>query len=362
MSEILRQLFLIRATAARKACLLLVVLAASAQAIVAIPLATYRERVRQSILALDSLQTMDESADELENDMRVAQTLAEVRKILPPSEIVEWDDSALQVDNKWLEASLQNYENMVATDPRRRLLLTEVTERLSALADTLAELENPQAQTAGSKDEEKARLEAILRREAYAKKATEESALARLWKRFTAWLRSLFPDSSPQLEPGQASAFSKIAQIFVFALALAVIAYVVWKLWPRLWRGLRKEKKTKKREARVVLGEHLEPDQTSADLLAEAEALAREGQLRAAIRKGYIALLCELGDRKVLGLAQHKTNRDYLRAVRHQEPLYKEMQHLTYSFENHWYGFVPASMEDWNIFRSRYQQALEKQG
>jgi hypothetical protein len=81
--------------------------------------------------------------------------------------------------------------------------------------------------------------------------------------------------------------------------------------------------------------------------------------LRAAIRKGYIALLCELGDRKVLTLAQHKTNHDYLRAVREKRPLLKEMQRLTASFENHWYGFVPANPNDWTSFRSGYQQTLK---
>ncbi len=344
-----------------RACALLLLLLACAQAAQAIPLSTYRERVRQSIIALDSLQTMDMNESISANNMLVARTLAEVRRMLPPTEIVEWDNTSLQVNNQWLEVALQSYENLSLIDAGRKVVLTEVTERLSALAAALDELDKPPAAGASNKDEEKARLGTILRREEYARKAPEESAISRLWKRFMAWLRSLFPDREPT-GPTEARTLSWVAQVFVLVLALAIIGFVVWKLWPRFWRGLKREKKTKKREARVVLGEHLEPDQTSADLLAEAEALAREGQLRAAIRKGYIALLCELGDRKVLGLAQHKTNRDYLRAVSHQAQLYKEMQLLTYSFEHHWYGFVPASMEDWNIFRSRYQQALEKQG
>jgi hypothetical protein len=106
------------------------------------------------------------------------------------------------------------------------------------------------------------------------------------------------------------------------------------------------------------LGERLEPDQTSADLLAQAEALARSGDLRAAIRKAYIALLCELGDRKIVSLAQHKTNRDYLNSVRERARLYKLMLHLTSKFELHWYGFQPAMENDWNEFRSAYQQVV----
>jgi len=113
------------------------------------------------------------------------------------------------------------------------------------------------------------------------------------------------------------------------------------------------------REARVVLGERLAPDQTAADLLAEAERMARAGDLRGAIRKAYVALLCELGDRKIVRLARHMTNRDYLKAVRQSTPqLYREMQPLTFNFERHWYGFEAATETDWIDFRTRCRQAL----
>ena len=89
------------------------------------------------------------------------------------------------------------------------------------------------------------------------------------------------------------------------------------------------------------------------DSREEAERLAREGNLRQAIRKGYIALLCELSDRKLIGLAQHKTNRDYLRDVRRRHALYQNMSGLTDNFERHWYGFEKADEKDWEEFRRR---------
>ena len=97
---------------------------------------------------------------------------------------------------------------------------------------------------------------------------------------------------------------------------------------------------------------------TAADLLAQAESLARNGDLRAAIRKAYIALLCELGDRKLISLAQHKTNRDYLNSVRDKGSLYSGMRKLTQSFELHWYGFVPAGETDWTEFRNGYRKIV----
>jgi hypothetical protein len=127
------------------------------------------------------------------------------------------------------------------------------------------------------------------------------------------------------------------------------------------FRGKRLKRAPKKRKARIVLGEQLKPDDTSTDLLAEAEALARQGELRAAIRKAYIALLVELGDRKLITLAQHKTNRDYLNSVRTIPVLHSTMRGLTDSFERHWYGFDEATENDWLNFRSRYKAALQTQ-
>jgi hypothetical protein len=139
---------------------------------------------------------------------------------------------------------------------------------------------------------------------------------------------------------------------------LGLLVYVGKILLTRFDRS-RKRKTPKKRKARIVLGERLEPEQTSSDLLSEAEALARSGDLRAAIRKAYIALLVELGDRKVISLAQHKTNRDYLNSLRNIPQLHSRMRGLTDSFERHWYGFAQATPNDWQDFRAGYLSALQ---
>ena len=187
-------------------------------------------------------------------------------------------------------------------------------------------------------------LAEILRRPDYNREtAAEGSALERLWARFLRWLLSLIPKTAP-ITPNGSPFLSRLAQIIVVVACLGAIAFLVWKLAPRYLSGRRKKKQ--KREARIVLGERLEPDQTAADLLAQAESLARDGDLRGAIRKAYIALLCELGDRKIVSLAQHKTNRDYLHSVRERVHLYSSMRQLTNSFELHWYGFQPPAEND----------------
>lgn len=141
---------------------------------------------------------------------------------------------------------------------------------------------------------------------------------------------------------------------------LGFIAFLIYRFAPFFAERFRRREREEKGE-RVILGEKLGSDEDARTLFDEAENLARSGNLRAAIRKGYIALLCELSDRKIIGLAQHKTNRDYLRDVRKRDELYRNMHGLTSSFERHWYGFDDASETDWNEFKQTYFQAIKSE-
>jgi hypothetical protein len=325
----------------------------------AISLAEYRERIGQATIALDSVSSFDEGVSDREQSARIASTLREVRREVPPTLVVEWNGTPTQVSNAWLDDALKEYERLSPYDTRRAVVLLSITERLHALGERLDEVLKAKAGGPQTVDEDKARLANILRRPEY-NKAAQESAIARLWASFKRWLNRLFSRrETPEPEVVErVPVATNLAEIVVIALALFVIAYAAWKLAPRFMRH-RGERKRVKREARVVLGERLEPDQMASDILAEAEKLARAGDIRGAIRKGYIAVLCELGDRKILRLERHKTNRDYLRALSDRRPLYGEMQQLTNSFENHWYGYAPSTENDWAAFRAHYQQALK---
>jgi len=327
-----------------------------ASTVEAIPISDYHKQIRQAVTALDTLTQSDETESEAAYGARDAETVQGVRKLLPPTESVEWNGEIFNVDNSWLHKDLDKYASDRSKE--RYDLLRRIKERLKALDERITELEKPAAGSTGSKAEKSRKLAEILQRPEYARKVTQQSAIARLMKQFLEWFQNLFPKPKP-FSPGSAGLFTQIAQVFVIVLALGVLAYVVKLFLPRLLRNRRPKKKTKQ-QARIVLGEKLEPDQSATDLLSEAEALARRGELRAAIRKAYIALLVELGDRKIISLAQDKTNRDYLRAVREVQPLYGHVKQLTDSFEQHWYGFAHATETDWMAFRSAYEQALQR--
>lgn len=309
----------------------------------------YRARVSQAVSAIQQLEAPDYYVDDpLQRDSVMQNALTRLRQLLPAQESVLFNRQNIDVDNAWFHKALDEYQKLGHQPERATALVASTREQLRALLQRLDEMKL-QSATDG-KDQSKARLAEILRRPEYDKSIAEKSAIERLWEEFIRWLSKLIPKIGP-LQPGTGQALSGVAQIVVIGFSVLLIAFLIWKLLPRYWRSRGMKKKKAKREPRIVLGERLEPDQTAADLLEQAEALARTGDLRGAIRKAYIALLCELGDRKVIMLAQHKTNRDYLMAVRNRRALYEPLRKLTTSFETHWYGFVAPEPNDWEEFR-----------
>jgi hypothetical protein len=326
----------------------LLVLLVTCSNVAAIPLANYHENLKRAIETLQPLTEVDDDA--LVNDLD--ESSKTVRSILPEHQTVEFEGDSYNVDNSWLHKSLDEL-NQSASRP---IKLAQILESLRSLEARVAEGQAP-GRLVDSKEQAKSRLENILKRPEYSNGERGSTALARLLQDIARWLESLFPRRN--ISPGRIGWISVIARIMVLALAALVIGYVL-KILLGWFFGRAEKRKTKKiKEPRIVLGERLEPDATATDLLSEAEALARQGDLRAAIRKGYIALLVELGDRKLVSLAQHKTNRDYLNSLRSLPQLHSRMGGLTDSFERHWYGFVAASQDDWQNFRAGYLAALE---
>jgi hypothetical protein len=319
-------------------------------------LSDYRTRLSQAASVIQQLETPDYYTDDSnQRDALVANALARLRQLVPETENVTFNNQTIEVDNKWFHKALAQYEKKRSAGEHDADLIHSTREELRALIQRLDDMKAPKA--SDDKDANKARLAEILRRSEYDKSAPQESAIGRLWDQFMRWLSKLFPKIKP-LQPGTGRSLSNIAQVIVIGLSIALIAFLAWKFLPRYLRSRRSKKKPQKREPRIVLGERLEADQTAADLLEQAEALARTGDLRSAIRKAYIALLCELGDRKVISLAQHKTNRDYLMSVRTRSALYESMRKLTFSFERHWYGFVQPAPTDWDEFRVGCRKAV----
>ncbi len=188
----------------------------------------------------------------------------------------------------------------------------------------------------------------------------EESAAQKLQRKILEWLRAMFP--RPAVTPATEKGFESLSfvlQIALYALILGVIAFVIYRFAPFFLRRFQSRERGEKPE-RVILGERLAAHETAKNLFDEAEKMARNGDLRGAIRKGYIALLCDLSDRRIIRLSQHKTNRDYLRDVRQRDDLYADLNGLTANYERHWYGFEETRQTDWENFKNGCRRAAGK--
>jgi hypothetical protein len=331
-------------------------------------LSEYRQKIQTVREELDFLRGHDEET-ETAAEIRAEEkaVLTEIRKVLPPTETVKLSPTAaagadFEIAHDWLLARLKAFEEEPQS-AKRNAILNEVVERLAAIEYKLGELEKQEI-AARSKDEDKQKLREILARPEYQKpEEQKENFLQKAWRDFWEWLGKVFPKAKP-VEGGEAASarpLSLVLQLLLWGVALGLIAFLIYRFAPFLRARFLTREKTKEKR-RVILGETLTENQTSGDLFGEAEKLAGEGNQRAAIRKGYIALLCELSDRKIIGLAENKTNRDYLRDLRRRRQsssaLYRNMTALTDSFERVWYGFRDAKEQDWESFKEKYQETV----
>ncbi len=282
---------------------------------------------------------------------------ADFRKILPVAVKVESPNGNVEVSFQWLHSKLDEFDKTSDLQDQAHLL-TEIEERLAAMAWSHDEFENAAAKTL-SKDEEKQKLNEILNREEFqSPEPPKESLLEQWFMKIGDWISSLFPSRGPSVGSQGMGSITSVLQIGLIVVVLAIVAFGIYKLAPLLFPAFKRIRK-EKRSDRVILGEVIEADRSATSLFEEAEILARNGELRNAIRKGYIAALCELSDKKVIGLARHKTNRDYLNDVRKNAELHSNLKGLTVSFEDNWYGSAPSAESAWVEFRQRYAEAIK---
>ena len=313
--------------------------------------AEYQQRVEAAKVNADKL------FNAINNGTYKGQSLGEIVASLPPNERIDWPQGSVETDNRWLREQSDRFD-AAQNDEDRSMVLTQIGERLRAISESVDQLKQA-AEAETTKDQEKQKLAEILRREEYQKPQENDESFIEQWlNKFLEWLFGLLP--RPAAPAGESSGLGSLQlglQILLYAVVIGFIGFLLYKAAPFIFRRFeRKERKEKKH--RVILGERIEAEESASDLFGEAERLALSGDIRAAIRKGYIALLCDLSDRKVIRLAHHKTNCDYLRDLRGREGIFENVNGLTRDFERNWYGLRSADEDDWQAFRAHYQRTM----
>jgi hypothetical protein len=330
-------------------------------------LTSYKKSVNAAILELTHLTNSDEGLSETEQKRENQICHGIIRDDLLSITKIDVDDFEVETENAWLKQKLEEVEKLDSKSEERLALLNEAIDRLNAITIKIDQAEKQDINNR-TKDQDKQKLEEILNRPEFKKappkkEEKEKSAFEKWWDemliKLAEYLQSIMPkELSPNVNPQGMQGVATFLQVLVITLAIAIIGCLIYRFLPYFAKFRPKAKK--KRSARVILGETILADQDSSDVFAEAELLAKSGDTRGAVRKGYIAVLCSLSDRKIIGLAQHKTNRDYLFDLRKRDGILPTMKTLTNSFERHWYGFDSVSESDWQEFRTKYRKVANE--
>ena len=278
-----------------------------------------------------------------------------IKRLAPANEDVEFNGSVIHVDNSWLHEAVDNVIKNASGDvEQRRSMLIEISDRLGRLKKSVEEAQT--AQDPKLRDQQ-ARLDNILARSEYLAEEKRESFIAQIIRKIKESIYRLFiklfgATSAPKASSGLLTVFRALV---ILALVIALVFGII-----RFTRGMkRRERLQKEPGTREALGEEIADDVTAADLFAEASELARKGEYRKAIRRAYIALLCELELRGKLQLGRSKTNRDYLEAIRSEHLIFPKFSVMTNAFEHVWYGQERATEDEFQDFVTLYEDLVK---
>lgn len=312
--------------------------------------------VKEYVGRLESAeQITDQLIDSEPQASEIVAAMNQVKQLIPAQEDVELDGQIIRANNTWLyDAVNLVIKNAYGDEEQIRSMIIEIADRLYLLEQSVnTSLET----TTNTAQDQHARLEKILARHEYLPEEQKETALKKwgklLWKKIEELLLRLLSGRSSQVG-SSGTATANFVRIAVTLVLLAAASIGLVKLVQRLRR-----RKKRDDEVREVLGEELPDDATAADLLNNAAQLARAGDFRSAIRRAYIALLCDLEQRGNVRLHRSKTNRDYLDELRPHQSLYPSFSVMTSAFEHVWYGQEPATESEYNDFLTLYQDTVK---
>jgi hypothetical protein len=140
---------------------------------------------------------------------------------------------------------------------------------------------------------------------------------------------------------------SPILTYIFYALALAIITYILWLVLKNI--SIKGKGKVSKKEAP-------DPSAPVADIKElEIDRLLREamtaGNYRLAVRIYFLGLLKKLDEDGLITWKKDKTNRDYLTELFSKEYYFEEVKTLTLAYEEVWYG-------DHNFPDQTYEQII----
>jgi len=264
--------------------------------------------------------------------------IPQLRKSLPRNWRVRVGDKTVEVSTAWLAADLKKIEE----DPAKSSSLSqEVNTRLVAMRKAAEGLERGTPPV--NLDVAHTQLDKILSGREFGS-PQGPSQLDILKARIARWISDLLYKILRRLHLG-AKAGNALAWIIV-GIAFLALGYWVWKTL---------SSSTRKRDiAEVAAAESNDPREWARDALAAAD----HGDYREAVHCAYWAAVVHLETLGVLKRDRARTPRESLCLLDPHPTEQNLLREFTRRFELIWYGYRPASANDWSEARSH----LEKMG
>jgi len=188
------------------------------------------------------------------------------------------------------------------------------------------------------------------------------SATFRQVGRFFRWMKNLFnPPKVPNVSGPSVDWFG-LSKAMLVLLGIGLAGVLAWFII----RSVRQRKKIVVAEAAAPIVPDLRSEDVVADQLPEdgwlvlARDHAGRGEFSLALRAAWLAGLAHLGQRELIRIARHKSNRDYERELRRRArdraSLLDAFDDNMLSVERAWYGRHEANAEVFAVF----QQNLER--
>jgi Domain of unknown function (DUF4129) len=276
--------------------------------------------------------------DRCAESIRQGENLAQLRESLPRNWVIQTEQSRVPVSTDWLASDLRQAERDRA---KSKAVLREVQRRLAAMRKAAADLEDGSNQTNG--ESAHSHLDKILQQREFAS-ASGPSQAELLEARISRWIEERILRLLSLLHIGRTA--GNVVTWAVVALAFAVLCYWTWQ---NVSRALNNATPSVHRASAT---------NESRQWAKEAFAAADRGDYREAVHCAYWATIVHLEGLGLLKRDHARTPRESLRLL---EPHPKERQLLgdfTRHFELIWYGYRPASPQDWTNARAH----LEKMG
>jgi hypothetical protein len=300
-----------------------------ALSVLSAPIAAHAQNLQSPSLDLD-LRAYEAELDRCAAAIKHLAEITPLRKSLPRFWFVRTQGSRVAVSTAWLTHGLEKIEREPANSAA---IVSEIESRLTAMHEAASDLEQASSEPLIDARE---RLDKIFQRREFSG-MQGPSQLELLQQRITRWVLEQIAKLLSRLHLG-AAAGNVIAWTIV---GLAFLALCYWVFQSLSGRS---------RPAETPAADTPEsPDarQWASDALVAAE----RGDYREAVHCGYWAAVVHLEGLGVLKRDHARTPRESLRLLDLHPNEQTLLREFTRHFELIWYGYRPASAEDWSDAR-----------